>query len=172
MPEHFKHHLLRGIFDGDGWITNRYRISKKTGQRLKQYEFGFSNYHKEILTEIHTWINSHIGGHRGRITHRKKENQSRYELHFGGNRVFFDIYKILFQGLHPYLERKFCKITNAIKDIVSRKTMVHLNSKLIKIDDTEYQSMTIAENKLNLPRGTIGYRIHSPLKQWSNYNLI
>ena len=114
LPNHLLRHFYRGVFDGDGWITNRYL---KTGK--KSWELCFSSGCKAFLNEIHQWVCSETKQQRGYIIHRNRHNQSVYELHFGGNKIFPAVAALLYGDAGIWLDRKKTLIQEAITSLSS-----------------------------------------------------
>ena len=97
-------HFYRGVFDGDGWITAR-----KLSTGGPAYEACFSSGAEPFLVEIKSWVNLKLNNTKGYIIHRKRPNQSVYELHFGGNTISKQVLSLLYNGCHHgiALDRKY-----------------------------------------------------------------
>lgn len=104
-------HLYRGIFDGDGWITNRW-----VKNRIPSYEVCFSSASENFLIEIKEFLNKECNSKKGYIIHRQRINCAVYELHFGGNTQFYEICDVLYKNSthETRLTRKYNKYLSTL----------------------------------------------------------
>lgn len=90
-------HCIRGLIDGDGWITKR-----KAGL----YEVGFSSGSEQLMDQVHSKLCEFAGKKCGHRALREKEGQSCHQLTVGGRLVVRDILTHLYGNTTVALDRK------------------------------------------------------------------
>lgn len=92
-------YFVLGLLDSDGWITEH-----KLKKQKSQFEFGFSNYHNEILLEIKNWISNQLNKNVGYISTRENKCP---QLIIGGNNNFINLYNLFYKKYNYFtLDRK------------------------------------------------------------------
>lgn len=120
VPENLLKHFYRGIFDGDGWITSRKQRNRNgntSSTNRITYEIGFSSGCEIFIKEIHQWICKELNKNVGYHIFRQSKNGSVHQLTFGGNNLFKEIIKILYDNPKIYLDRKYEKIKLILQEI-------------------------------------------------------
>lgn len=106
-------HFIRGVFDGDGWVSSRLSRNSKgknkgrpvaSGRRT--FEVCFSGGCETFMNELRD-ILSQITGFRGSLNYRKNKRYGHaWTLSFGGNRQVKKIYHYFYDGASVWLPRK------------------------------------------------------------------
>lgn len=109
IPEHLLKHYIRGLIDGDGWITKHKNKSSFT------YEFGFSSGVEDVMNHVCNCLYQYIGKTCGTRSHRKRENQSCYQIIIGGRLQSQKLAKVLYENTTVYLDRKYDMAIEAMK---------------------------------------------------------
>lgn len=98
-------HMLRGIIDGDGWIT--YKSAYRNPQRL-DWTVGIVSSNKVFLETIQLFINKSLQSNNGYFyTVKKKGYKEYYTLCFSGNEFLEKLLTWLYKDASIYLERKY-----------------------------------------------------------------
>lgn len=94
VPNEFKHHFIRGYFDGDGTIclTNE-----------KKFVSGFVGMNLCLLEEIQKWLN--MNGLKS-LTKIRIEKEKYYRLYFSGNAICKRLGEIIYKDSSIFLHRK------------------------------------------------------------------
>lgn len=114
VPDHLLNHFLRGLLDGDGWITK-----DKSGY----YHLGFVNHNKVICEEFLEKCNSLIKNqNHSRIT--RKDNKSKcYVAQFQSQTQVKQLVTALYKDSNYYLTRKYI-IAEGIFELKSDEDIV------------------------------------------------
>lgn len=118
IPSSLLGHFFRGVFDGDGWVTQRYN------KYTTNYEISFSSGSSQFINEIWDWITSKVGRRCGYLVDRKRDNQQVFQLQFGGNNIFQQIVNILYDGADVVLDRKWESIQRALETIQQERLLI------------------------------------------------
>lgn len=106
ISESFKRHFLRGLFDGDGWFTNR--------DNGKYYTMGFVTYHKSVCQEFQEMCNSLIiTKNTANLTKKSKESHA-FVSQFQKQQCVRELAIALYKDSNIYLSRKY----NIAKEII------------------------------------------------------
>jgi len=114
VPDHLLRHFLRGLLDGDGWITQ-----DKSGY----YHLGFVNHNKVICEEFKEKCNSLIEDQNySKVTH--KDNKSNcYVVQFQNQTQVKQLVTALYKDSNYYLTRKYI-IAEGIFELKSDEDIV------------------------------------------------
>lgn len=114
IPIKLLRHFYRGLFDADGWVyCHKYNNSKHN-----QHGFGCCSHNYDFMDEVKIWINNQLGYQCGYINDRYRAIGSAAELSLKGNKVYKDIYQLLYTDATIYLNRKYIKATNFYNKLI------------------------------------------------------
>ena len=95
IPEHLMHHLIRGIFDGDG----------SAGQNASKNDFYFNIVgHLDLISDIQEVICKEVGLNKTKIMNRKNKKWGYMQYRGNGNGA--KLYNYLYKDATIFLERK------------------------------------------------------------------
>ena len=102
IPEEYKKDFLRGLLDGDGWITK---------DRLGYYHIGFVNNCENICKEFQEMCNSLIS-HKTIAKITNKGNRSGFVAQFQSKESVKQLATVLYKDSDCYLTRKYALATS------------------------------------------------------------
>lgn len=114
VPDHLLNHFLRGLLDGDGWITK-----DKSGY----YHLGFVNHNKVICEEFKEKCNSLIENqNHSKVTYKDKKSNC-YVVQFQSQKQVKQLVTALYKDSNYYLTRKYI-IAEGIFELKSDEDIV------------------------------------------------
>lgn len=110
VPDNLLRHFYRGLFDADGHIIEDYKDKRSNG-------FGYSSYCHEFLLETKEWFNLQLGRIVGDVTRKVRDTGTCSQLRFRGNKIYTDLYHIMYDDATIYLQRKKKHADKLLKSI-------------------------------------------------------
>lgn len=104
IDDKFYPHLIRGIFDGDGWIS----IYKNNAKNKYHSTFGICG-NLKLIEDLKFFFESHCNVNKIKITQKAKDNSNFASIMYKSKQNILDICNFLYKDSQYYLKRKYEK---------------------------------------------------------------
>lgn len=135
-------HIVRGIFDGDGWVR---KYNSKRMKYESKITTGSTNLMKQLIQYFDT----------NNLVYKVKQKGNAFDINFYRKLESYKFYKLLYQDATIYMERKYNKFVALFgnKDVIKSGELLENpeedNQQPSSCGDTEKGSTTSSESQVD-----------------------